>query len=436
MTLRRYLPLLLVLLAGPLAQAQRATGLKLASPEDLRGVPLASTPFAGEALPPRVDLADRLPPPGDQGMQNSCVGWAVAYALKSYQEYVEERLPLTAGGGLPNPERVFSPSFIYNQINNGVDGGSHFADALNVLTQVGAAPLSAMPYNEFDYLSRPSPEAVQRARRYRADTWRQVNVRDVNEVKAQLAAGFPVLIGAMVDQGFEMLPAGQVWQAHTGGQQGGHAMLVVGYDDARSAFKVINSWGQGWSEGGFGWISYGFFPRAVAEGYVVRDATNDGPAPAPSPTPPTPTPSPNPTPPAPPPTPAIAIAVTNVQHNLMLGAYGMGMRFDGTIGLPPGVQGQIQVVVRIYHLGTGGQRGAPVPSTHPQFAMPDGQAATGTPPGVADGTGLQTTWFAMLPYYALSVPRGQRVDLLAEVEVFVNNFGMGTARQIPFFVVL
>jgi hypothetical protein len=68
--------------------------------------------------------------------------------------------------------------------------------------------------------------------------------------------------------------------------------------------------------------------------------------------------------------------------------------------------------------------------------MPDGQAATGTPPGWADGTGLQTTWYAVLPYYALAVPRGRQVNLVAEVEVFVNNFGMGPARQIPFFVML
>src|SRR5690606_38531145 len=135
-----------------------------------------------------------------------------------YQEHVEEQIPLVVAPGVPDHDRVFSPSFIYNQINNGVDGGALFADGLNVLTQVGAAPLSAMPYDPFDYLTRPSQAAVQAARRYRADTWRQVNIRDINEVKAQLAAGFPVLIGAMVDGGFERLQTGQVWQGYTDGQ--------------------------------------------------------------------------------------------------------------------------------------------------------------------------------------------------------------------------
>ena len=60
------------------------TGLKPATPEQLRGVPLAATPFSGTDLPEKVDLSPHMPPPGDQGNQNSCVGWATAYALKSY----------------------------------------------------------------------------------------------------------------------------------------------------------------------------------------------------------------------------------------------------------------------------------------------------------------------------------------------------------------
>ena len=64
----------------------RATGLIPATEEQLRGIPLASVPFSGDSLPPSVDLSDNLPPPGNQGRQNSCVGWTVAYALKNYHE--------------------------------------------------------------------------------------------------------------------------------------------------------------------------------------------------------------------------------------------------------------------------------------------------------------------------------------------------------------
>ena len=86
------------------------TGLKLATPEQLRGVPLAFTPFAGAELPPRVDLSKDMPPPGFQGNLNSCVGWAMAYGLKSYQEKLEQKRPYFKGTNIDS-NAVFSPSF-------------------------------------------------------------------------------------------------------------------------------------------------------------------------------------------------------------------------------------------------------------------------------------------------------------------------------------
>ena len=76
-------------------------GMLIETPEKLAGIPLASTPAGGMDLPASIDLSDKLPPIGNQGMQQSCVAWAVAYALKSYQEKVES-----------GQQSKFSPSFI------------------------------------------------------------------------------------------------------------------------------------------------------------------------------------------------------------------------------------------------------------------------------------------------------------------------------------
>lgn len=48
-------------------------------------------------------------------------------------------------------------------------------------------------------------------------------------------------------------------------------MAVVGYDDAKSAMLVINSWGSDWGDHGYGWIGYETFSRMVKEAYVVQD---------------------------------------------------------------------------------------------------------------------------------------------------------------------
>ena len=188
-----------ILLVGVLnASAQRPAvyerGLQFVDETAYQSIPLAAPPLMGE-LPRNVNLAERFPRPGAQGRQSSCVGWAVAYALKSYQESVERSwAPSTA-------DRMFSPAYIYNQIKLGSDcqGGARFVDALNLLRREGVATLRDFPYSEGDCSRQPDPAVRQVARQFAVAEWRRVNVQDDVEVKSQLAAGFPVLIGMIVD---------------------------------------------------------------------------------------------------------------------------------------------------------------------------------------------------------------------------------------------
>ena len=39
---------------------------------------------------------------------------------------------------------------------------------------------------------------------------------------------------------------------------GGHAILCIGYDDAKKAFLIQNSWGENWGIGGKFWMPYSF----------------------------------------------------------------------------------------------------------------------------------------------------------------------------------
>lgn len=427
------------------ARAQPTLGLKFATDAQLAGVPLASIPFSGTTLPASVDLSAALPPPGDQGNQQSCVAWATAYGLKSYQEYKEDSIPLTDGGGNPNPSRVFSPAYIYNQINNSLDGGSLIIDALNVLSSRGAATWSSMPYTVGDYLTKPTAANHADAARYKIDYWRRVNVSDQKELKAQIAAGYPVIIGAMVDIAFKHQGPTSIWNAAAGAPLGGHAMLVVGYDDGRSAFKVLNSWGKGWGDGGYGWISYGLFSSVVREGYVAKDASNSSPS---SPAGPSPIAPIGPATPVvvPMPSPAVQLTITNVAHNVPSPMFGPGMLIQGTLQLPAGAPGQGQIVVQIYANNGANNKGAPILALIPQHRTVHGAAATGTPPFTIPEAGMGTTWYAHMPYSALGIPHGVTFGpmgpigapiqsyLIAEPVLFINNFGVKTANLIPFTV--
>lgn len=36
-----------------------------------------------------------------------------------------------------------------------------------------------------------------------------------------------------------------------------HAILIIGWDNAKKAWLIKNSWGTGWGDGGYGWVQYG-----------------------------------------------------------------------------------------------------------------------------------------------------------------------------------
>jgi C1A family cysteine protease len=50
---------------------------------------------------------------------------------------------------------------------------------------------------------------------------------------------------------------------------GSHAMVAVGFDDDRKAFRIQNSWGRGWGDGGYGWFGYDFWKRNIKVGFVI-----------------------------------------------------------------------------------------------------------------------------------------------------------------------
>jgi hypothetical protein len=238
---------------------------------------LYGRPTDDPTFPSSVDLSPNFPNPGDQGTQGSCVGWAVAYALKSFQEKMEIGWPLNT------VDNIFSPAFVYNQINGGSDNGSLIYDALDLIVQQGAATWAKMPYDFSDYLTQPSQSALQEAANFRANRW--ARVEGIASAKAALANRLPVVVGISVYENFFMIEGeDSVYNQINGAYHGGHAVTIVGYDDIKygGAFKIINSWGQNWGNQGFFWIPYTFAPTVVSQSYVLEDAEN-GTTPPPGP---------------------------------------------------------------------------------------------------------------------------------------------------------
>jgi hypothetical protein len=242
------------------------------TPEDLAGSQMPPPP-PPPPLPAAVDLASLLPPPGNQGGQGSCVGWATAYAAQSFNEMDE-------WGWSGNQKRYqFSPAWIYNQINGGNDNGSKVSTALKLIVSSGLDSLQFFPYSSADFTTQPSSSSMTRATRFKAASWNSVNTSPVN-LKSVLASGKVIVVRFDVYPDFSgMNAANPVYDSTAGARRGGHAVALVGYDDSMNAFKLINSWGTGWAAGGYGWIDYDFLTDAKLKfkAYLLNDAADSPP---------------------------------------------------------------------------------------------------------------------------------------------------------------
>lgn len=209
-----------------------------------------------DPLPRSIDLRPWLPAVGRQTMNDS-VAWAFGYAGRTYLEAIDQ-------GWQPNqPDRIFSPTFLYNQIVQGEDGGSLLPDAVALMQEKGAATLGTAPYLPLDYQTQPSAEALEEASHFRILDYDLVE--NVEAIKKALAEGGIVLVCARVNPEF-MYGTFDLYdkEVHDRGSvarrpdqpHGYHAMAIVGYNDDRLALLFMNSWGTEWGEDGFLWVAY------------------------------------------------------------------------------------------------------------------------------------------------------------------------------------
>jgi hypothetical protein len=422
--MRKKITLVIVLLFyAYFLSAQNGTGLIFLEEDDYKDIPLATSAMMG-TLPSKVDLSSWFPTPGNQGQQSSCVGWAVAYGLKSYQEARERNVKPTTNN------QIYSPSFVYNQIKLGNCGsGSNIVQALNLLKSNGVATISDFPYNQLDCYSIPNENIKQKAKNYAIAEWRRVDFKDDIEVKSQLNSGFPVVIGMRVDQGFQDLGFNRIYMGPSGLEKGGHAMVVTGYDDSKQAYKVLNSWGLTFGTNGYAWISYRAFKSRVREAYTSQDIVINNPnaiIPIQDQT------KINDNVTIPPPLPPSALfskAVLNqpiVEHNQMIqtpigNQLGMIISVPGSIYNGKGTQAQ--VVIRFYM-----QNGTPLYANINEKNYRDvhGLAASGTlRKRLANNLEFLANNKIYIPYYALNFkPTNGQMSYNVNVQatLYINEF--------------
>jgi len=239
-------------------------GMNFLPIEQYAKIPQVKTPILKATLPSSVML--NYAPVGDQGGEGSCVAWGTTYAGRS-ATWVKDHT-----GAWAQSVNIFSPEYVYNQIkaSSSCGSGAYVTDGLKLLKSQGVCTWTSMPYTDASCSALPNATQKAQALTYKISSYGTVAI-DVTAIKTQLAAGFPVVVGGQVNRAFEYLASGAVLGAFKKPSLGGHCYCVVGYDDAKSAFKFQNSWGTSWASAGFGWISYTNIKSWWTEAYVMAN---------------------------------------------------------------------------------------------------------------------------------------------------------------------
>lgn len=188
----------------------------------------------------------------NQGLVGACGSFALTTGMEMMAKLKGERFPA------PLSERfhywnVRQDDYVGNYPN---DWGQDGRNAFKCAAQIGVAPEKLCEYDEFLYNEEPGQFAFGFAKFWKIK--RYEGVYSTAALKTALVEKKVVWLGIPVQQKFRDYKSGVLKWEKDKPSLGGHAMCVVGFDDSKQAFRLVNSWGAHWGEQGFLWLSYDY----------------------------------------------------------------------------------------------------------------------------------------------------------------------------------
>jgi C1A family cysteine protease len=159
------------------------------------------------------------------------------------------------------------------------DSGAYIRDGIKVLTKLGTPPEKEWPYVISKFTAKPSAKCFSDALKNQSLVYERIvtpAATPANDMLACLASGYPFVTGIVVYESFESDHANATGVIPMPGtseaQLGGHAILIVGYDQSKQSFIFRNSWGTGWGDKGYGYIPFAYLTNKglASDMWVIR----------------------------------------------------------------------------------------------------------------------------------------------------------------------
>jgi C1A family cysteine protease len=220
---------------------------------------LAESPMRDAATPDQIPDRRTLgqnAPVMNQGDIGSCVGCSTAYGVEYLRRTDRDKL-----------STQYSPLFQYYmaRVRDGeqwanVDAGAYIRDSMDSLRIDGIAPESKWKYVTKNFAKKPTASVLKAAGSWKLGAhWRCETVEDIMRA---LSSGCAVVGGIACYSSMFTRAVDQTGKipmpSRTDTNEGGHALYFDRYTLSDRLFRFQNSWGTGWGDGGYGYVSFDY----------------------------------------------------------------------------------------------------------------------------------------------------------------------------------
>jgi C1A family cysteine protease len=213
-------------------------------------------------LPRSIDLRSKCPSIYDQGDIGSCTAMAFCSLVGSLKP-------------------TFDPSrlFLYYMVRSidhttETDSGATLSDGIEALRNYGVCAEKLWPYDTKKFTVKPPSICYIDASANKALKVKNIYCT-LNGIKTALANGYLCVVGIQIYASFESMSTtltGIVSMPRPReAYLGGHAVVIVGYNDLKKCWIMRNSWGSTWGDKGYFYLPYNYLlhPKLASDVWII-----------------------------------------------------------------------------------------------------------------------------------------------------------------------